>query len=154
MFFPLIPFLRKYGNIVLWEIRGMGVSNKYKSYDIPPKNITEFYTTPIAKMLDFYNHQNIVMINHSLSCYISLRYLLKNKSENRIKKLIMLSPVGITPKENDLKNKIRSCKDVWETFIGNFGWKFNLTYKSPLRTICSCLKKKLLTGAFSEYSFN
>lgn len=34
MFFPLIRTLLLYGNVVLWEIRGMGFSKKLPKYDI------------------------------------------------------------------------------------------------------------------------
>lgn len=34
MFFPVIKTLLLYGNVVLWEIRGMGLSKKLPKYDI------------------------------------------------------------------------------------------------------------------------
>lgn len=34
MFFPVIKTLLLYGNVVLWEIRGMGFSKKLPKYDI------------------------------------------------------------------------------------------------------------------------
>ena len=34
MYFPVIPLLLEYGNVILWEIRGMGVSNKPPSYNL------------------------------------------------------------------------------------------------------------------------
>ena len=90
------------------------------------------------------------MINHSFSCYLCLRHLILNPTDSRIKKLILLSPVGITPKENDYKNTIHSCGDIWHTLVGKLGWNFNLSYKSIFRTICCCLKKKILTSSFSD----
>ena len=64
--------------------------------------------------------------------------------------MILLSPIGITPKENDYKYSIRGVKDVYYTLLAKFGWKFELTYKSPLRTVCSCCKDGILKGSFSE----
>ena len=34
MFFPVIKTLLLYGNVVLWEIRGMGLSKKLPKYNI------------------------------------------------------------------------------------------------------------------------
>lgn len=154
MYFPIIKTLRKYGNVVLWEIFGMGCSQKPSRFDVNTEGITQFFLSPIEKMLNFYQHENIVMINHSFSAYLSLRYLLMNPQDNRVTSLILLSPVGITPKENDYKNEIHSCSDIFNTLMSKFGWTFNLTYKSPLRTICSCFKEKLIKDSFKEYELN
>ena len=91
------------------------------------------------------------MINHSFSCYLVLLHLLENREESRIKKLILLSPVGITPRENDYKSKISSCSDFLYFISSKIFWKLNLTYKSPLRKICCCFKKKILKNSFSKY---
>jgi hypothetical protein len=34
MYFPVILTLLEFGNIVLWEIRGMGLSKKLERYEI------------------------------------------------------------------------------------------------------------------------
>lgn len=34
MFFPAIKTLLEYGNVVLWEVRGMGLSKKLDKYAI------------------------------------------------------------------------------------------------------------------------
>jgi pimeloyl-ACP methyl ester carboxylesterase len=151
MYFPIISTLRKYGNIVLWEILGMGLSQKPSRFDISYEGITNFFLAPIEKMFDFYQHKNIVMISHSFSAYLSLRYLLTHPQETRISSLLLLSPVGITPKEADYKNGINSCSDIFHTLLSKFGWTFNLTYKSPLRTICRCFKEKLIKDSFKKY---
>lgn len=62
----------------------------------------------------------------------------------------MLSPVGFTSKEEDYKKEINSCGDFFHTIIHKLGWTFRLTYKSPLRTICSCCKRKLIMNSLSE----
>ena len=80
-----------------------------------------------------------------------MRLLLERPYFKSIEKLIFLSPVGFTPKAQDRNNSIKSCSDIGSTLLAKFGWKFNLTFKSPLRTICSCMKKKLLTGGFNDF---
>ena len=62
----------------------------------------------------------------------------------------MLSPVGLTPKEDDYKNNIRSCNDFIHLLTHKLGWTFNLTYKSPLRTCLSCCKKRLIMNSLNE----
>jgi hypothetical protein len=71
-------------------------------------------------------------------------------AQAHIKRLLLLSPIGITTREEDYKNKIRSCSDVFYTILSKIGWAFNLTYKSPLRTICSCCKKSLVMDRIKQ----
>lgn len=34
MYFPVVKTLLSFGNVVLWEIRGMGMSRKLDRYDV------------------------------------------------------------------------------------------------------------------------
>lgn len=34
MYFPIIKLLLRYGNVILWEVRGMGLSNKLDRYQV------------------------------------------------------------------------------------------------------------------------
>lgn len=34
MYFPIVKLLLDYGNVVLWEIRGMGLSQKLDKYSV------------------------------------------------------------------------------------------------------------------------
>jgi len=34
MYFPIIKFMLQYGNVILWEIRGMGYSKKLDKYSV------------------------------------------------------------------------------------------------------------------------
>lgn len=61
-----------------------------------------------------------------------------------------MSPIGITIKEEDYKNYIRNCSDFLHTIVNKFGWTFNLSYKSPLRTICSCCRGSLIANSLKE----
>ena len=36
----------------------------------------------------------------------------------------------------------------------SFGWKFNLTFKSPMRTILKCVKGSILKKSFSDFQLN
>jgi len=44
MNFPLLPYLLEKGNVVLWDIRGMGMSDKNDSfYSRDPETIADYY---------------------------------------------------------------------------------------------------------------
>lgn len=100
MFFPVIKTLLLYGNVVLWEIRGMGLSKKLPKYNVELEDSEHFFIHPIELMLKFYmKFTEIYMIGHSFGGYLILLYLKKYKTfVNKIKEVILLSPVGITPK--------------------------------------------------------
>ena len=55
------------------------------------------------KILDFYNHKKITFVSHSLSAYVTLRYLMQYPRDTRIVNAVLLSPIGLTAKENDYK---------------------------------------------------
>ena len=62
----------------------------------------------------------------------------------------MLSPVGLTSKEEDYKKQVKNCGDFVHWLTHKMGWCFKLTYKSPLRTICSCCKTRLIMNSLEE----
>jgi alpha-beta hydrolase superfamily lysophospholipase len=56
-------------------------------------------------MLTFYKSDEIVFVSHSLGGYLTLAYIMRHSPFiERIKEVILLSPVGITPKEEDYKS--------------------------------------------------
>lgn len=56
---------------------------------------------PIELLLKFYSRiEEFYMLGHSFGAYLILLYLKKYKTfASKIKHVILLSPVGITPKE-------------------------------------------------------
>lgn len=66
---------------MLWEVRGMGVGIKNKYQEIPDSKINSFYVEGLTKILDYYNHKKIVFLCHSLSAYISLRYIMMHPED-------------------------------------------------------------------------
>lgn len=103
-------------------------------------------------MLLHYGYKDCTFICHSFSSYLLLLFSIRRPqlAQERIRKLVLLSPIGITTKEEDYKNYINGCSDLLHTLLNKFGWAFNLTYKSPLRTVCSCCKTSLIMGGLKE----
>ena len=62
----------------------------------------------------------------------------------------MLSPVGLTLKEQDYKNEIRGCGDCIHLLYHKIGWCLRANFKSLLRTICCCCKKKMVMRSLNE----
>lgn len=77
MFFPFFNYFLEKGNIVLWEVRGMGVAIKPNYPSIPDRLINDFYVLGLKKVIDFYSHPSIVFVCHSLSAHIVLQFLIK-----------------------------------------------------------------------------
>jgi pimeloyl-ACP methyl ester carboxylesterase len=150
MFFSVISHLLTKGNLILMELRGMGLNIKPDT--IKEDNIEiieEYFLKGLKSTLTFYKIVNATFICHSFSAYLVLLFTIRypDLTKRHIKQLVMLSPVGLTPKEEDYKREITSCGDILHTIIHKLGWTFNLTYKSPLRTICSCCKKRLIMNS-------
>jgi hypothetical protein len=64
-------------------------------------------------------------------------------AEIHIKELLLLSPVGISTKEDDYKSYINSCSDIFAKAFYQIGWTFNLSFKTPFR-LCSCARGYLI----------
>ena len=86
------------GDVVLWEIRGMGVSKKARNYhEATIDEIENYFLDGIQQMLEFYNHKNFTMICHSFSAYLIFLYSVRSRKPF-VSKMVLLSPIGITPK--------------------------------------------------------
>lgn len=57
-------------------------------------------------MLLNYGYKDCTFICHSFSSYLLLLFSIRHPelAQDRIKKLVLLSPIGITTKEEDYKN--------------------------------------------------
>ncbi len=155
MYFPIVKLLLEYGNVVLWEIRGMGLSRKLDKYSVPLQQVETFFVKPIDIMLRYYhNYKEIFFVSHSFGGYLTLLYILKYKSfASNIREVILLSPAGITPKEEDYKSKMKGFSDCMH-FLGNqLSWSFQITYKSPFRCICACFKRRVFGDAVKNCGF-
>ena len=54
----------------------MGFSAKLDSYECETGEIQRFFAEPIGKMLNYYKHDKINLIGHSLGAYSLLSYIL------------------------------------------------------------------------------
>ena len=86
------------------------------------------------------------MICHSFSAYLALRFLTKFPEVMRqhVKQIVCLSPIGITPREEDYKNFSKGCRDCLYTALIKVGWNLKLSYKQLLKNLGCCLKDKIL----------
>lgn len=101
MNFGVIEPLLEKGDVVLWEIRGMGVSQKMGHYRSDSLLATEeFFLETVIVLLAHFNPSACIFICHSFSAYLVLRFLIKfpGLTHRHIKEVVLLSPVGITPK--------------------------------------------------------
>ena len=101
MMFPVIEHLLTKGNVVLCELRAMGLNIKPKNVDIEGvDDILDYFLDGFATILTFYNVKNVTFVCHSFSAYLTLLFTLRRPelTIRYIKQLLMLSPVGLTPK--------------------------------------------------------
>jgi len=93
-------------------------------------------------LLKYYNASCSTMICHSFSAYLALRFLTKfpTMMSQHVKEIVCLSPIGITPSEEDYKKGASGCHDCLYTALIKVGWSFKLNYKVILKTVGCCLK--------------
>ena len=93
------------------------------------------------------------MICHSFSAYVVLRFITNypELSWKRIGQAVLLSPVGLTPLEEDYKSSPNGCGDCLYACFIKVGWALKLNYKTMLRNMFCCLKKTLINDFVSEF---
>lgn len=111
----------------------------------------KFYIEGLEEIIKFYNHPKITFISHSFGAYITMNFVLKNCEKYKISKCILLSPIGVTPKWKDYKNKINSYLDIFHHALSWVGWKFNITYTSILKNLWKSVKLRLIRNNFSKF---
>ena len=157
MYFPVLEHLLTKGNIILCELRGMGLNIKPKTVTIDnEKDIEQYFLKGYITVLKFYKLTNATFICHSFSAYLILLMNIKHPTiiKEHIKQMLLLSPVGLTPKEEDYKNQVKSCGDFIHLMMHKLAWCFKLTFKSPVRTICSCCRTRLIMNSLEEENLN
>jgi len=78
-------------------------------------------------------------------------FVIKYEKIFNIAKCILLSPIGVTNKIQDYKNKINSYLDIAHHCISWAGWTFQLSYKSLLKILWNGPKRKLIKKSFSKF---
>lgn len=151
-----LPLLKKLSsslpNIILWEIREMGLSSS--SSTLPQRNrdeIEDYFVEGIKAMVEGYERRDFVFVGHSLGAYLLMLFLERYKGQYPIAKCILLSAVGVTPKEQDYKNKISGCGDALQFCFSKFAWALNLSYKDILKILWISAKKNILRNSLSKY---
>mmetsp|Transcript_25625 Transcript_25625/g.74135 ORF Transcript_25625/g.74135 Transcript_25625/m.74135 type:complete len:362 (-) Transcript_25625:1519-2604(-) len=82
----------------------------------------DFFIDPLHNLLEEHNVQNMTLVGHSLGGYLSAKYVLQYPSE-RIKKLVLASPVGFPNKPPDalppsqLPTGLRVVDALWSSNI-------------------------------------
>lgn len=106
MFFSVIDHLLSKGNLVFMELRAMGLNIKPKSVKVEDLDMIEdYFLKGLQSTLTFYKTTNATFICHSFSAYLAILFTIRHPklTAKHIKQLLMLSPVGLTPKEEDYK---------------------------------------------------
>lgn len=115
-------------NIYYYELLGHGLRHNINKYTI------DEYTTDFSDFLE--NKKNLIIISHSLSCYIVYNYLIKYKNTNIIKAFFLAPSINISLLDFPIKA-------IYNMIVyGNFGNKSdvkkNLFYNADEETINFC----------------
>ena len=84
----------------------MGLNIKSKNVEIEhQEDILDYFLDGFEHILTAYNIKNVTFICHSFSAYLTLLLTIKREEivKKYIKQLLLLSPVGLTPKDEDYK---------------------------------------------------
>jgi pimeloyl-ACP methyl ester carboxylesterase len=88
LYYDLTAMLRYHSEIILFDLRGHGLSDKV--------NVEISNTQAIEKVRQYYQHTKINLMAHSFGAYLCMLY--GSAYTPFVEKLIMFSPIGITPK--------------------------------------------------------
>lgn len=128
----------QYRRIVLFDWLGMGGSHRPGCHASPIRGWSEFTTSfcnsrfapseavgffidPLHNFLNEHNIQNMTLVGHSLGGYLSAKYALQYPE--RIKKLVLASPVGFPDKPHDalppsqLPTGLRVVDALWSSNV-------------------------------------
>lgn len=158
-FICLVPFLIKRYNIFITDTIGMGLSSRPQIKFTSPKQCEDYFINIyhiIIKGIFFKNRFNIkkeyYLCGHSLGGFIASRYSLKYPQG--IKKLLLLSPAGITDyrKPGTSMTRYTSCGFYCASVIcPSLVWPCKLRPQSLYKCCCchNCIKKNYGTYYFS-----
>jgi abhydrolase domain-containing protein 5 len=104
-YFKMFEALLKEIDVIFVDLPGMGSSSVVDDFDkdkIGPKEVTEYFVEYLEKWRVAVNITNFYILGHSYGGFIAGHYA--TKYHQHIKKLILMSPVGIRgPKEHEKK---------------------------------------------------
>lgn len=55
---------------------GIGIKKKYNNLT-KREEINQFYIQGLKEIIDYFDHRRIVLVSHSFSAYISLKYMIQ-----------------------------------------------------------------------------
>ena len=150
-FFALIPYLIKRYNVFIPDTIGMGLSCRPKIKFTSPKQTEEFFISTyhiIIEDIFFNNKYNIkkeyFFCGHSLGGFIASRYMLKYPKG--IKKVLLLSPVGITDHRipgTNTNSDMSCCCYSLSVIAPTCLWPCRIRAQDLYRNCCfhNCIKK-------------
>jgi pimeloyl-ACP methyl ester carboxylesterase len=95
-YYDIAAILRRHSEIILFDLRGLGLSDKVDVEISDTQAIIGYFVEGVEKIRQFYKHTKMTMVAHSLGAYVCMLYASAYK--HFVEKLVMFSPIGITPK--------------------------------------------------------
>jgi len=99
LYYPMLADLSKKFRVFSFDFIGMGLSSKEKFECETPEETIDFLVTSIDKWREAVGLETFHLAGHSFGGYVSCQYTLFH--QERVKKLSLLSPIGITKHETE-----------------------------------------------------
>jgi pimeloyl-ACP methyl ester carboxylesterase len=94
LYYPMLKELSEHYNVFCLDMLGMGLSSRPKTKFNNTKECIDFFVESTEAWRKSMNIEKIYLGGHSFGGYMACHYALKYPE--RVKKLLLLSPVGIT----------------------------------------------------------
>jgi len=160
-FFPIIPYLIKRYNIFIPDTIGMGLSSRPQIEFTSPFQCEEYFISTyrlIIEYIFFKDNYNIkkefYLCGHSIGGFIASRFMLKYPKG--IKKVLLLSPVGITDYTipgTGYGREIPCSLYCWSIIGPTFLWPCKIRVQNCYRCCCcrNMVLKDIATYVFMIY---
>jgi len=153
LFYPILKELSKKYQVYCIDLLGMGLSSR-PSFDCKTtEESIDFFVESLEKWREALGIERFYLGGHSFGGYIGAHYAMRHPS--RVKKLLMLSPVGVTKHEEvfvkeDARKKthilVRPLFDVYMKFWDEQMTFTSISQNSPM--LFDFLLKRFVSGRF------
>lgn len=69
-----MPILRQYGEVVLFDLRGMGLSDKVEVPYVDMETSLDYFVQPMEILRRYFKHNGLSLVAHSFGSYVCMLY--------------------------------------------------------------------------------
>lgn len=133
LYYPILKELSKKYRVYCIDLLGMGLSSRPEFKCTNTEETISYFVESLEKWREAVGLDTFYLAGHSFGGYMSTHYAMKY--QQRVKKLLLISPAGFTKSQNDM---------TVEEWLNTLGWIKRKAFKS----ILDCFQKEGSLGGF------